>query len=158
MIELMIASSIALVCLLSVGTIISESQKAWNDTYTKATSSTMLDSHVATKMFEAAIRKASSEKYLLDPAGRWVEVFYFDSEASTATDRYAKFYVENSVFYLEYGIISPSQVINTVPICGNVAEYNFSGSGRCIRLEMTIGDPNIGSDVSFVTSAVPQNQ
>jgi len=158
MIELMIASSIALVCLLSVGTIISESQKAWNYTYNKATSSNMLDSHVASKTFEATIRKASSEKYLLDSAGRWVAVFYFDSDTSAETDRYAKFYVENAVFYLEYGVISPSQIIDTVPICGNVAEYNFSGSGRCIRLDMTLGDPNTGSDVSFVTSAVPQNQ
>jgi Tfp pilus assembly protein PilE len=164
LIELMVASAMATICVLAVGAVFSDSQKAWNQTYIKANSSIMLDSHLASKAFEATIRKASCERYLLDPAGQWVEVYYFASDASTTTDRYAYLHVENNTFYIDHGTTpSPRQQIGRPdpspnPICENVDEdaFSFSGSGRCIRLDMTLS--NNDSDVRFFSSAVPQNQ
>jgi hypothetical protein len=35
----------------------------------------VLDSQLASKAFEATVRRASCERYLLDTDGRWVEVY-----------------------------------------------------------------------------------
>jgi hypothetical protein len=142
--------------MVSVGFVFSDSQKAWNKTYTKANSSIMLDSHRAGKAFEATIRKASSEKYMLDAEGHWVEVYYFSSDTASTIDRYARLKVEDGTFFVEHGIPSPRQTLYTNPICENVTSFSFSGSGRCIRMRMTVSDGD--SDVSFISSAVPQNE
>lgn len=154
--ELMLATVLAAICMVSVGFVFSDSQKAWNKTYIKANSAIMLDSHRAGKAFEATVRKASSEKYLLDPEGRWVEVYYFASNNSTKLDRYARLYVSGGTFNIENGIPDPKQTLYTTTICENVTAFSFSGSGRCIRMQMTLSDND--SDVSFVSSAIPQNQ
>jgi prepilin-type N-terminal cleavage/methylation domain-containing protein len=156
LIELMVVTALASICMLAVGVVFCDSQKAWNGTYTKANSSIMLDSQLASKAFEAAIRKASCEKYSLDTAGRWVEVYYFASETSTTTDRYARLYLEGGTFYIECGILDPRQTLYTNPICNNVTAFSFSGSGRCIRMKMTLSDNS--QDVNCISSAVPQNQ
>jgi len=157
LIELMVASALATICMLAVGAVFSDSQKAWNVTYAKANSSIMLNSHLASKAFEATVRRASCEKYLLDTTNfLWVEVYYFASDTSATTDRYARLYVEGGTFYIEHGIFEPRQTIDTTPICNNVTAFSFSGSGRCIRLDMTLSDND--SDVRFISSAVPQNQ
>jgi len=109
------------------------------------------------KAFESTIRKASCEKYLLDTAGRWVEVYYFASNTSATTDRYARMYVDNGgTFYIDNGVISPRSSLSVTPICSTVTSFLFSGSGRCIRMQMTLSNNN--DDVSFISSAVPQNQ
>jgi len=157
----------ATICMIAVGAVFSDSQKAWNETYTKANCAIMLDSHIAGKAFEATIRKASCEKYSLDNDSRWVEVYYFDSETSTKPekpDRYAYLYVKDGTFYIDHGTPPshrqqtsiPDQPLYTNTICGKVTAFSFSGSGRCIRMQMTLS--NNDSDVSFISSAVPQNQ
>ena len=161
LVELMVACSMSTICMLAVGAVFSDSQKAWNITYTKANSAIMLDSHLANKAFEATVRMASCEKYLLDTPdadgkSHWVEVYYYASDASTTTDRYAKLYVDGGTFYIEHGIFDPRETLATTPICSTVTAFNFSGSGRCIRMQMTLSDSD--SDVSFISSAVPQNQ
>jgi hypothetical protein len=161
LIELMTASVMGVTCMLAVGAVVYDSQKAWNETYTKANSAIMLDSHMASKAFEATVRNATCEKYLLDPPdmdgkSHWVEVYYFASTSSAIIDRYAKLYVEGGKFYIEHGNISPRQILNTIAICSNVTGFNFSGSGRCIRMDMTLSNNN--EDVSFFCSAIPQNQ
>ena len=156
LIELMVATALAAICMVSVGFVFSDSQKAWNKTYTKANNAIMLDSHCAGKAFEATVRKASCERYLLDPENRWVEVYYFASGTSTTLDRYARLKVEGGTFYIEHGIPDPRQTLYTTPICQNVTKFSFTGSGRCIRMQMTLSDND--SDVSFISSSVPQNE
>jgi hypothetical protein len=156
LVELMVASAMAIICMLAVGVVFSENQKEWNSTYNRAHEPIMVNSHLANKAFESIVRKASCEKYKLDIDGHWVEVYYFDSDASPATDRFAKMYVENGTFYIETGIIDPRETLNTTAICNTVTDYLFSGSGRCIRMRMTLS--NSDSDVNFISSAVPQNQ
>ena len=161
-VELITASVMGVICLLAVGTVVYDSQKAWNETYTKANSSIMLDSHMASKAFEATVRKATCQQYTLDPPdeessiSHWAEVYYFASTTSADTDRYAKLYVENGTFYIEHGVFSPRQVLGTIPICNNVTAFSFSGSGRCVRMQMTLSEGN--DSVSFISSAIPQNQ
>ena len=155
----------ATICVLAVGVVFSDSQKAWNETYIKANSSIMLDSHLASKAFEATVRKASCEKYLLDNDGHWVEVYYFASNDSNTPDSYACLQVEGGKFYIDHGALPSSRQLSSNPddwpepqnqICENVTAFSFSSSGRCIRMKMTLS--NNDSDVSFISAAVPQNQ
>ena len=155
--ELMLAVALVSTCMVSVGFVFFDNQRAWNTTYTKANSAIMLDSHMAGKAFESTVRKASCEKYLLDPDGLWVEVYYFASAASANVDRYARMKVESGTFKIEHGIYTPvRQTLYTTDICDGVTAFSFSGSGRCIRMKMTVSDND--SDVSFVSSAIPQNE
>jgi prepilin-type N-terminal cleavage/methylation domain-containing protein len=156
LIELIVASAMATICMLAVGGVFSDTQKAWNVTYSRAHEPIMVNSHLANKAFEATVRKASCEKYKIDTEGHWVEVYYFASDASATTDRYAKMYVEDGTFYIENGVFNPRETLETTAICSTVTDYLFSGSGRCIRMRMTLSDDN--SDVNFISSAVPQNQ
>jgi hypothetical protein len=156
LIELVVASSLGTICMITVAAVFSDTQKAWNETYTKTNSAIMLDSQLAGKAFDAIVRYATCEKYTLDPAGHWVEVYYYSSETAATVDRYAQLKVEGGTFYIEYGSIDPRQTFYTNQICKNVTAFSFSGSGRCIRMQMTLS--NNDSDVSFISSAVPQNQ
>ena len=79
-VELITASVMGVICMLAVGTVVYDSQKAWNETYIKANSTLLLDSHMASKAFEATVRKASCQQYMLDPPdenskSHWVEVY-----------------------------------------------------------------------------------
>jgi hypothetical protein len=154
--EVMLAVAMVTTCMIAVGGIFFDSHKAWTETYGRAYTGIMLESNQAAKAFEAAVRKASCEKYLLDNSGRWVEVYYFNSAASAKVDRYARLYVENGTFKIEYGSIDPRQPIDIISVCSNVTAFTFSGMGHCIRMQMTLSDNDY--DVSFVASAVPQNQ
>ena len=160
--ETMLAVTLVTTCMVAVGSVFLDSQKAWNETYGRAYSGIMLESHQAAKAFEATIRKATCEKYLLDNADpdtgkrHWVEVYYYASGTSTTLDRYARLYVSEGAFCIEYGSLEPRQAIDVISICENVTQFSFSNSGRCIRLQMTLSDNN--HDVSFISSAVPQNQ
>ncbi len=156
LIELMVASALVTMCVLAVGAVFSDSQKAWNTTYTKANSGITLDSQLASKAFEATIRRATCQQYTIDTANQWVEVYYFASDASTTIDRYAKLYVNGGTFVIEHGVFDPRETLNTIPICDNVTAFSFTNSGRCIRMRMTLS--NGTEDVSFRSSAIPQNQ
>jgi len=167
LIELMVASAMATICMLAVGVVFSDSQKAWNATYTKANCSIMLDSHLASKAFEATVRNASCQQYLIDTNGYWVEVYYFASDASATIDRYAFLQVKDGKFYIDHGALPSPRQQSSNPdewpepqnqICENVADNPpfFSSSGRCVRLKMTLSNNN--DDVSFNSAAVPQNQ
>ena len=154
--EVMLAVAMVSTCMIAVGSIFFDSHRAWTETYGRANSGIMLESNQAAKSFEATVRKASCEKYLLDSTGRWVEVYYYDSKTSSKLDRYARLYVSGGTFYIEYGSLEPRQLIDTIPVCQNVTAFSFSGMGHCIRMQMTLSTNDY--DVSFVSSAVPQNQ
>jgi len=154
--ELMIVTALASVCMVSVGAVFVDSQKAWNQTFQKNNSAIMVESNLATKAFEATVRKATSDKYLLDTAGLWVEVYYYSSATATKLDRYAKLYMTGGKFYIEGGRIDPPETLSVSLICSSVTACTFSASGKCIRMQMTLSDND--RDVSFICSAVPQNQ
>ncbi len=156
LIELMIVCAMVTTCIVAVGVVFSDSQKSWNATYRRAYCDVMLDSHIASKAFEASVRRATCERYLLDNTGRWIEVYYFADGTSPKLDRYAKLFTTGGTFYIEYGCLDPKQTYDVIPICENVTACTFSGAGRCIRMQMTLSDNN--HDVSLIASAVPQNQ
>ena len=76
-IELVIAAAIGLIVTLGIAVILVDSQRGWQRMYNRIYSDVATDSYVARKTFDSVIRKASSETFLLDAAGSWIEVYYY---------------------------------------------------------------------------------
>lgn len=116
----------------------------------------MNDSYVARKAFDAVIRKASKEKFLLDSAGGWLEVYYYAGSDSTVVDRYARFYVADSRLNIEYGKLNPRETLIVQTVCANVSSCVFKVSG-CSAQMLLILD-NGSQAITVVSSAVMHNQ
>jgi hypothetical protein len=151
----MVACSLLTTSVVAVAVVFSESQRSWNQTYERANNNAMIESHTAAKSFEATVRRATGEIYLLDNAGQWVEVYYFQDENSPKVDRYAKFYAAGGSLMLEYGQLDPRQTLGVVPVCDGVTSCTFSAVGRCLRAQLTITDGDHTTDL--LLSATPQN-
>ena len=156
LVEVTVVCAMVAICILAVGVVFSDSHKSWNQTYQRAYCDPMIESHVAAKTFEAVIRRATCERFLLDNSGQYIEVYYFATETSPKVDQYAKMYTSGGTFFLEFGETSPRETLGIIPVCDNVVSCTFSGAGRCIRMHMTLTDND--HDVSLIASAIPQNQ
>ncbi len=155
-VELVIAAAMATISMLAISAVFSDSQKSWNATYQRAYSSVVIESHIARKAFEATIRRAVCDRYMLDDNGHWVEVYYFAADTSTKADRYARLYASDGTFYLDYGKLNPKETLGILPVCENVTACSFSGAGRCIRMSLTLSKN--GRSTTLLASATPQNQ
>jgi len=158
-IELMIATVLAIIVLLGISIMLADSQRGWNRMYSRIYSDVVTDSYVARKAFDAVIRKASKEKYLLDDAGNWIEVYYYADANSTVVDRYARFFCDgepDGTLNVERGRLNPRQTLTISTICGNVSSCDFKATGASVQIVLTLDN---GSQTATVTSsAVMHNQ
>lgn len=154
--ELMVSSTIFAIMTIAVGVALTDSQHGWHKMYNRVYSEVVSDSYVASKMFEAMVRRASRERILLDEEGNWVEVYYYSNSDSPIVDRYMRFYESDGTLSVEYGQLNPREVFNTQIISENVSECGFKGAGRSAQMMLTLDD---GSQaVTVVCSAVMHNQ
>ena len=156
LISLMIATALVVIPILSVGVVLVDCQRAWQAMYSRIFSGVATDSYVARRTFDAMIRKASWEKPLLDDAGNWIEVYYYQDANSTAIDRYVRFYEANSRLIAEYGKLNPKETLATQTICENVSKCVFKGTGRSAQMILTLDDGS--RTVTVASSAVMHNQ
>ncbi len=155
-VELMIATVVAAIVMFAIGVVIVDSERGWHRMYDRINSDVVADSYVATKTFDAVIRKASREKSLLDDTGDWIEVYYYDDAASTAPDRYARFYVADGGLNLEYGQLAPRETLTVSTICRNVSDCVFKKAGCSAQMMLTLDN---GSQMAtVVSSAVMHNE
>ena len=96
LVTLMVSIAISPIVIFGVGVVLVDSQKSWQRMYNRTYSSIVIESYVARKTFDAVIRKASRDKFLLDDAGTWIEIYYYADSTSTVIDRYARLYYEES--------------------------------------------------------------
>ena len=155
-IELIIATGIAVIIISAVGIILADSQRGWNTMYNHIYSDVVTDGYVARKMFDAVIRKASSEKFLLDDAGNWLEVYYYADSDSTVVDRYARFYEAGGQLNVEYGKLDPRETLTIRIVCKNVSGCTFKRAGRSAQMILTLN--NGSQTVTVVSSSVMHNQ
>lgn len=141
LIELMAATVLAIIVILGMSLILADSQRGWNRMYSRIYSKVVTDSYAAKGAFDAVVRKASKEKYLLDAAGNWIEVYYYADAASTSADRYARFYCvgePRGTLYVEYGRLNPRQTLRIDVICDNVSSCDFKTSGTSVQMLLTL--------------------
>ncbi len=155
LIELMIAIAIMVIVVLAIGVALVDGQRGWNYMYDRIYSDVVTDGYVARRKFDAVMRKASRDKFLLDPAGGWVEVYYYANDASTVVDRYARFYASGGKLNVEYGQLDPKATDTIETVCGNVSSCTFKQLGRSIQMILKLD--NSTQKNTLITSAVTNN-
>ncbi len=155
LIELIIAMAIMLIVVLAVGIALVDGQRGWNIQYDRIYSDVVTDGYAARRKFDAVMRTASRERFLLDDAGGWVEVYYYADDTSTVVDRYARFYTANGNLNVEYGQLDPKETLSVETVCGNVSGCTFEQLGRSIQMILTLDNGTQTNTV--ISSAVANN-
>jgi len=155
LIELIIATALGSIVLISVGVVLVDSQRGWNAMYERAYSDVVTDAHVARRMFDSVVRKASEQTILLDDDGSWVEVYYYSDPDSDVADRYALFYAADGQVNVEYGVVNPRKTLSRETVCGNVSSCVFKSVGRSLQMILTLD--NGSQRATVVSSAVMHN-
>ncbi len=153
--ELITAMAIMIFVVLAIGMVLVDGQRGWNYMYNRIYSDVVTDGYVARRKFDAVLRKASREKFLIDSAGSWVEVYYYASDASTVVDRYARFYTAGGTLNVEYGQLNPTSTLTTETVCENVSSCKFEQLGRSIQMVLKLD--NGTQTNTLITSAVTNN-
>ncbi len=139
LIELMIATVLAVIVTLGISIILADSQRGWHTMYNRIYSDVVTDGYSARRVFDNVLRKASGEKYFVDDAGGWIEVYYYADANSTFVDRYARFFSdENSQLNVEYGSLNPTVTQAVQTICGDVTGCIFKATGRSAQMILTL--------------------
>jgi hypothetical protein len=155
LIELLTAIAILIIVILAIGVALVDGQRGWNYMYDRIYSDVVTDGYVARRKFDAVLRKASREKFLIDPAGGWVEVYYYASDASTVVDRYARFYESGGKLNVEYGKLNPKATDTIETVCENVSSCKFVQLGRSIQMILKLEKGTKKN--TLITSAVTNN-
>lgn len=156
LIELMIAITASMIVMLGLAVVLANSQKSWNQLYTRAFSDVVGDSNVAGIKFKDIIRKASQNSFIVDNQGKGIEVYYYDSEDSVDVDRYAYFYELEGDLNLELGKLNPRETLEVQTVCTNVTECLFTAAGRSAQMTLTLDDGS--RKISTVSCAFLHNQ
>lgn len=154
LIELIIGTVIMIFVILAIGMALVDGQRGWNQMYNKVYSDVVTDGYVARKKLDAVLRKASREKFLIDPAGSWVEVYYYATDASTVLDRYARFFTTGGALQIEYGQLNPTTTLSTETVCQNVSSCTFKQLGRSIQMVLKLDN---GKQTNTVTTSAATN-
>jgi hypothetical protein len=155
-IEMVIAAVIAVIVVLSLAIVLTDSQRGWNAMYDRVYSDVVTGSHIAARTFDAIVRKSSKQYFKIDADGQWVEVSYYADPNSVLFDRYAKFSnTDANNLCVEYGKRNPNEVLGVETICGNVSYCSFKQTGRSLQMILTLD--NGKEKLTTVTSAVMHN-
>lgn len=155
-VELIIAALVLVVVGFAIGAVVVNAQSGWNVMYDKMNSDVITDGYVARKKFDNVMRSASSQRYVLDGAGDWVEVYYYADDSSTVLDRYARFYESDGSLNLEYGQLDPRATLDVETVCKNVSDCTFKQVGRSVQMTLTLDNKTQANTI--VSSAVTHNQ
>ena len=155
LIELLTAIAIMFIVILAIGVALVDGQRGWSIQYDRIYSDVVTDGYVARRKFDAVLRKASRDKFLLDPAGGWVKVYYYANDASTVVDRYARFSSSGGKLNVEYGQLNPEATDTIETVCGNVSGCIFKQLGRSIQMILKLDNGTQTNTV--ISSAVTNN-
>lgn len=117
--------------------------------YNRINCDVVTDGHVAAKMFEAMVRKADGESFLVDSYGDWIEVCYYEDEDSVVVDRYVRFCEADGELNVEYGKLNPKQTLSVQTVCRDVSDCVFSVAGRSAQMILTLDDGTQANTVVF---------
>ena len=154
MIELVMVIVISAVVVLSVGFVMSDNHRAWNDLYKLVFDETKEQGYLAGKVFETITRKSSKETHLIEQQGTSCTLYYYDNLDAEAPDRYAKFYVLDRTLYVQRG--SSNEVFSNIRLADNVQNIQFSTNGDAVKMKLVLSRDD--ENMQFVHSAVRHAQ
>jgi len=159
LIELAVVMAIAPIVVLSMGILLVDSQRGWNQMYNRLTCGVVNDAYVANKAFEAVVRKSSINRVSLGDGE--VKLYYYnDPMSSTWLDRYARFYTAGTELLVDYGHLDsnwiPGGRIQTITLAHNVKAANFYVVGVCVQ--MVLSFDNGSESLIVATTAMRHNE
>lgn len=155
LVELMITMVVMVIVASAIGVVLIDNQRGWSNMYGRINSDVTTDGYVARKKFDAVVRNSNSEKILVDPAGTWIELYYYSSSVAPVVDRYVRFYESDGDLNVEYGTLGPKVTLSVATVCSNVTACAFKQAGRSAQMILTLDNGTQTNTV--VTSAVTQN-
>ena len=161
LVEFMVTLSIANIVLLAIGSMLVDCQKGWGQMYNRINSGVVTEAYAARQTFENVVRKSTVKKCHVSSMLKYTKVYYYqDPVNSTELDAYARFYVLFGKLRVDYGSwdesASTSLPLSTVILAENVTSADFSVSGRCIKMSLTLDNGSESMDV--MCSAVRSNE
>lgn len=159
LIELVVVMAIAPIVLLSMGFLLVDSQRGWNQMFNRVTFGVVNDAYVANKAFEAVVRKSSINRVSLVDGE--VELYYYDDpDNSTWHDRYARFYTSDTELLVDYGQLDSNYIpggrVQTITLAHNVKAANFYVVGVCVQ--MVLNFENDSESLIVATTAMRHNE
>jgi hypothetical protein len=155
--ELAITTVVSLIVIAGIAVILVDGQRGWNQMYSRTYADVVVDSHIARRMFDSVIRRASREKLLIDQDGNWVEIYYYSDPTLSEADLYARFYTSGGQLNLEHGKLVPTrQTLRVETVCDNAQSCVFKSTGRSIQMILALNDGTQSNTV--VCSAVMHNE
>ena len=159
LIELVVACTIAIIVLLSLGIVLVDNQKGYRQAFNRVHGEVATDADVARIAFDAIVRKSSINRSLVDVDGQFVEVYYYNDASSALPDRFAKFYCSGSLLLVDYGQYDWNSRISTtsstVTLARNVKSVKFSVQGVSIQMVLSLDDEE--KAITVTSSSVRHN-
>lgn len=149
LVEVIMASAVALVVFAGIAALLVDGQRGWNSMYARAYGDVVTDGYVATKFFDALMRKAEGDAFTISPGGDSVEVCYYATDESTTADRYALVSLSGTELNVEYGQLDPRATLSAETVCSNVSSCVFKQVGRSIEMILTLDN---GTQVNSAAS------
>ena len=156
LIELMMTMVIGMIVILGLGVMMADTQSGWNKMYNRVYADAVSDGYVAKIKFDKIVRKASRSKFLVDPAGTWVEVYFYSDLTATVPDRYTRIYDTGGTLVAETGRIDPRETLDTDTICSNVTNCLFLASNGSVQMKVDLDDGE--RTITVLSSAVMHNE
>jgi len=156
LVELMITTLVMSIVGFAIGVVIVDGQTSWNVMYERINSDIVSDGYAARHKFDSVMRSASSGQVVLAGDGSWIEVYSYASAASSAVDRYWRFYAMDGDLNAEYGQLDPRSTLSTETVCENVSDCTFQQFGQAIQMTLVLDDGEQTGTV--ISSAVAHNQ
>ncbi len=161
LIELVTAIVISTLVVIGLGSVLADNQRGWQMMYNRAYSDVVADAYTTRISFDRIVRKSSAQRYKLDLAGQYVEIYYYQSSSSTEPDRFARFYTSGGQLLVDFGDLDPGtfdvlSTTSTQTLANNVTSAVFSVSGRNIQMVLNLDN---GSETIMMTcSAIRYNE
>ncbi len=157
--ELAVVMAMAPIVMLSMGIVLVDSQRGWNQMFNRVNNGVVNDGYVARRAFDAVVRKSSKISEVLGD-GEVVLYYYNDSASSTWLDRYARFYADGITLLVDYGQLdsnrNPGGQIPTTTLAHNVEALNFYLNGDCVQMVLRLD--NGSESLIVMTSAMRHNE
>ena len=160
LVELVTAMVMTSIVIFSIGILLADSQRSWQQMYNRVNADIVTDGYAARKTFDSVVRKSSQSRFQLAGDGSWVEVYYYEAGSTGVPNRYAQFYCDgieslNGQLKVEYGrwdpsATNPKEPVNIQTICSNVSSCVFKTSGQSIQMILSLDD---GEQALTVTSS-----
>jgi len=159
LIELVVVLAIAPIVILSIGIVLVDSQRGWNQMFNRVNNGVVNDGYVARKAFDAVVRKSSKIREDLGD-GEVVLYYYNDPASSTMLDRYARFYAADTELLVVYGKLdsewNPYEQTSPITLADNVEAVNFYVNGACVQMVLRLD--NGSESLIVMTSAIRHNE